>query len=1017
MISLQNGRLMTVAAAVALALAVPAFAAEDELAEVTVTGSRIAQAPGMFTPTPVTSVVAGELKELAPSNLIESLSTLPVFSSNSNQNQSLGGQNSGGSNVNLHGAGTARTLTLLDGRRVVSSNRFGTVDINTLPDLLLKNVETVTGGASASYGTDAVAGVVNFILDDRFEGVKLRAQRGTTDRHDGDNEEYGIAVGHNFLGDRMHFVASAQYSEYDAINTLESLKSRPWFQQYGRVSNPTAGGPSFITRPYVQPTNFATRGMFIEPSIPQLNRMEFDSTGTSLSPLPFYGVGNRDAGCLCQALPTEDYGVNADDEITSGYRRATGFAKLTFDVTDNVSVFAQGLWAENHQNQRRESIALVSANVWQGRLFADNAFLPASVANLIRTATPTSRATAATGNQQWADFSVFIPDDGKNAIGDTRQDTANTLNSITLGFDWKIGDWKVDGYAQRGRNRQDFNTINGIRVDRLFLALDAVRDANGNAVCRAALPQYDTNGYFKGCVPINLLGGAATLTPEAAAWIRDDYKVASQWIEQNVYELSTSGSLGFGLPAGDISAAFGVSYREDKLDQRTVNPDDEYPALPDGRLLSSLGLMPAGLRGIVPAQGCATLANGATGVPGLRFVPNSYCGDGNSSAVQFSSLRTITGDSNVKEAFAEFQIPLLKDVAFARRLETNLAARWADYSGSGNVWAYKGGLSWELNEQIRLRATRSRDVRAPNLRDRFDQTRGGFTVTDTFFTPNRTVSGTSFSGGNPAVNPEKADTTTVGIVFQPAFLSGFQTSIDWYSIKIKEAIAQLSSQQLVTACVSGDTSLCQYVHRAPNNDIIQIDSLFINLNQQKIEGVDVELSYRKPLELFGGGPEQVTARLFGTRALHNQIISPAGVVDEIAGQVNGAALGGYTFGGPKWKASAILGYSNGPWSGTIIERYIGSGVLDRTLVESSVAIAGKTTIDDNTVGSVLYTDLTVGFSPEQIEGLRVYGNVTNLFDRGPPQTAAAIGRTGILDLFSIHDVIGRRYVVGVEYKF
>lgn len=132
-----------IAAAVAMALALPAFAAEESIQEVQITGSRITQAPGMFTPTPVTSVVADELRTLAPSNLIESLSTLPVFSANSNQNQSLGGQNSGGSNVNLHGAGTARTLVLLDGRRLVSSNRFGTVDVNALPDLLLQNVETV----------------------------------------------------------------------------------------------------------------------------------------------------------------------------------------------------------------------------------------------------------------------------------------------------------------------------------------------------------------------------------------------------------------------------------------------------------------------------------------------------------------------------------------------------------------------------------------------------------------------------------------------------------------------------------------------------------------------------------------------------------------------------------------------------------------------------------------------------------------------------------------------------------
>ncbi len=1012
---IQNGRFMTVSAAVALVLSAPLFAQEEGLGEVTVTGSRIAQAPGMSTPTPVTSVVADELKSLAPTNLIESLSTLPVFSANTSQQVALGGQNSGGSNVNLHGAGANRTLTLLDGRRLVSSNRFGTVDVNSLPDMLLKNVETVTGGASASYGTDAVAGVVNFKIDTRFEGFKVKAQQGTTDRHDGDSEEYGFAFGHGFLDDRAHFIGSVQYATQDAISDVEGTASRPWFRQEGRVTNPNTAGPSFLRRPYVQPTNFTTRGMFVENTIPALNRQVFNSAGSSLSPLGFFGLGARDTGCLCQSLPTQDLtpnSVSSDDEVAVGFRRTNGFARLGFNVTDNVEVFAQGIWASNAANQRRESIALVSANVWQGRIFADNAFLPTSVANLINTQTPASRATAATGNQRYADMSVFLPNNAANPIGDTRQVTANAMSSVTLGFNARLADrWTLDGFVQKGKNRQDFNTINGIRVDRLFVALDAVRDTNGNIVCRAALPGNDPNGYFRDCAPLNVFGGVNTISPEAAKYIRDDYKVASQWIEQNVAELAISGDLGFGLPAGTISTAVGVSYREDKLDQRTVNPADEFPALPDDRLLSNLGLIPAGLRGIVPQQGCTNLANGAFGVPGLRFVPNSYCGDGNSSAVQFSSLRTISGESDVKEAFTEFQIPLLVDVPFIQRLETNIAARWADYSGSGNVWAYKGGLSWEVNDQVRLRGTRSRDVRAANLRDRFDQTRGGFTVTDRFFNPARTVSGTSFSGGNPDVAPEKADTTTVGLVFQPSFLSGFQASVDWWNIDISDAITQLTSQQLVDRCVAGDASLCQYVIRAANNDIIQIDSLFINLNNQKIEGYDIEASYRRGMELFGGGAESMTLRLFATRLMHNVTTAPGGTPDEQVGQI--------TLGLPKWKATGILSYANGPVSGSLIGRYVGPGILDRTLRESAVAIAGVTTIDDNHVGSAFYTDFTLNILPPVIEGFRVYGTVQNLLDHAPPQTPGAIGRTGIGDNpgGAIHDQLGRRFTVGVEYKF
>jgi outer membrane receptor protein involved in Fe transport len=318
-----------------------------------------------------------------------------------------------------------------------------------------------------------------------------------------------------------------------------------------------------------------------------------------------------------------------------------------------------------------------------------------------------------------------------------------------------------------------------------------------------------------------------------------------------------------------------------------------------------------------------------------------------------------------------------------------------------------------------MRATQSRDVRAPNLRDRFDQTRGGFTVTDPA-NGGATVSGATFSGGNPSVQSELADTTTVGLVLQPAFLEGFQTSVDWYRIKLKDAIAQLTAQQLVNGCVT-DPTLCQYVIRAggtPNGQIVQIDSLFINLATQKIEGVDVELSYRRGIELLGGGPENIAWRIFGTRLMHNSTQNRGGALDERLGQIGGAlAL-------PKYKATSVLSYTNGGWTGSLINRYLGSGKLDRTLVESqtakSVVVNGATllTIDDNSVSSVFYTDLNVSFKPAQIEGLRLFASVQNLFDRGPPLTPSAILRTGPLEVTPIiHDQIGRRYTFGVNYQF
>ena len=1032
------GAAANVAAAVALAIAVPGFAsAAEELEEVQVTGSRIAQAPGMFTPTPVTSVQIEELKQMSPGTLIESLSQLPQFFGNPTGQQALGGQNSGGSNVNLRGAGINRTLVLLDGRRVVSSNRFGTVDVNMFPDMLLNGVETVTGGASASYGTDAVAGVVNFKLNTKFEGLKFHGQAGQTSRQDGENAEFGVAFGHKF-GDRLNVVGSFAQSNQNPISDLDGQKSRPWFNQEGRVTNPDAvNGPAFLRRAYVMPTNFNANGLFVDTAVPTLNRLTFNGLGTSLSPLPFYGVGNLNGGCQCQALPVQDYGVNVDREVEAGYTRTNGFLHLDYELNDHVTLYAQGMYGKNQANTRRESISLLS--IWQGRIYSDNAFLPANLQDQISAATASRRAATVTPvsaadaarlaitNPSYVGFGVFLPNNADNPIGDTRQITQNTMHQATVGFNADIGSgwlegWKVDGYLQKGTNRQDFNTVNGIRVDRLWLALDAVKDASGNIVCRAALPQFDPNGLLKGCAPINLFGGTRNITPEAAAWVRDPYKVASQWVDQTVAELSTNGKLPFGLSAGQISAATGLSYRKDALDQRTIDPADEYPALPDGRLFSALGLAPSTLRGLVP-QGQSGGVAGYTGFPGLRFVGSGYLGDSNSSSVQFSSLRAISGDANVKEGFVEFNIPLLKDVPFARNLETNIAARYANYSGSGGIWAYKAGLSWELNDQLRLRATRSRDVRAATLQERYDQTRGGVTVNDPK-NGNAVTSAASFSGGNPLVNPEKADTTTAGFVWQPSFVEGFQTSVDWYDISVADAIAQLTAQTIVTNSQS-DPALCQYVIRIGTGDcngtgtIERVDALFINLAEQKISGVDVEMSYRRAVTLLGGGPESMSFRLYATDLMSNSTQNRGGVKDQRAGQIgSGFAL-------PKQKATMSLNYSNGPYSVFVQGRYIGDGILDRSLIESQTAKtaanplggAALATIDDNHVGSVFYTDLNLRYNWEALGDFQIYANVQNLFDRAPPNSPAAIGRTGTFELTPlIHDVIGRRYVVGFNYK-
>lgn len=1009
-------RAAAVWAAVAAALAVTqsARAADgDVLEEVSVTGSRIQQTNGMATPTPVASLSSTELSAMAPTTVMEAMAQLPQFygsASVANFNSGSNGffTSSGGGSLNLRGIGTKRTLTLLNGRRVVSSTIYGGPDVNLFPESVLKTVETVTGGASAAYGTDAVSGVANFILDTRFDGLRAVAQMGQSSRSDGDNAKFSITAGHN-LGDRMHAIVSVEHFSQDAIETWQG---RDWYRGWGLVQNTATGAgssesnPKFLMAPNVVSTVASYDGVitgwtaqpgFTVPA--SFVRSIFSPSGT-LSP---FQLGNPYAttGTASQSVANGGSGTDNNTDrpnVQPRNTRTSAFAYVGSDVTDNTNVFLQAIYGEQDIKATNYGGVFQSGVGQPLTIYQNNAFLPASLRQSMV-------------DNRIASFTMGRIGTAADLAGNAYVSQATKTLSGTVGFKsnirsgWFEG-WTVDGYYQYGKTDATAAQIGGIRLDRVYLALDAVTDpASGKVVCNVTL----VSGKYPDCVPLNLFGrGNASpaavnwvtgfdpgvnvtttpylpgMDPETYSYVGGENKLRLIALKQHVAEVVASGEVWQGMGAGPVSMAVGAHYRRESVVQNVQASQGNPAADPF----------------VFPVA-----ANNAA--LGIRGVPGGA--SGNSVEFQFSKVPFIRGAYEVKEAFSEFQVPLLSGKPLAQQLNLNAALRWAEYGGSGTIWSYKAGLDDSVTRELRLRGTYSRDVRASNLGERFDRTGGTANITDRGVAGNPAYPITIVQGGNPSVQPEKADTYTVGAVYRPEWLAGLDLSVDWLSVSLEGSIESFSAQQIIDACyLQNNADQCQYISRnASDNKIFIVNQTVQNVSKAKISGIDVELGYQHPVDWFGGG-ERIGTRLFATWLQENSTTSSAGVKTDRAGETGSAAL-------PEWKLTANVNYTRGPLSAFVQARYIGSGTLSATN-----NLNGVWDVTDNTVGSATYVDTRIAYDFELLRGkAQVYVNANNLFDRAPPIAASysAFGAAPAQVNTNLFDQIGRRYTLGVKVDF
>jgi len=1004
----------------------------QELEEIRVTGTRILRTSGMETPVPVTSVTTEELFNQEPGSTIsQQLDGLPQFFNNGTPQRGDGGNPSVGSggpgalnirNLNSagSGAGISRTLTLLDGARVVPTDKRGTVNVDMFPTALMRSVDVVTGGASAAYGADALGGVVNFVLDREFEGLKISGGTGMhAYNNTGKQIEFSVAGGKAF--GRLHLIGSLEARHIDEIQPDKNrwdLTQNMW----GYVTNPAwaaaaalpatnparcvvnvlcSAGPQRLSMMNVA-TNTSSPTGLIRATNSTLDWMKFSQDGTRIEP---FNLGTSSA---LPGTPGSTSTISGGPESAINFETTgagpTGMEVVSrsslfgaqFDFSDTITGFAQVIIGRTESNDTSNNANFSFSDGYAPLIAVDNAYLPEAVRKVMVERKLTQVAVHKS-SQQFAGK----PELGSNRIGKN----VFTQWQYSFGVDWEFAaDWNMRASWQQGESKRNSTAYNLLQVDRAHLGMDAVRDASGKIVCRVNLPQYSPtlaqlqasvvgrisnvplNPYIPAgtpgntqplpypvepkaiseCVPFNYLG-SGNMSQAAIDYVGTD-RFNIGYVNQDFAEVLVTGELYEGWGAGAIGFAGGLTWRDQKfitvatpLDVDLLGPMVNVPAL--------------GIRGL--GAGFSTSA----------------------SLNLFSSIPKIGGQADVWEWFSEVNVPLWESTSGNQRADIDVAARRSNYDRSGAIDSWKIGGNLQILEDLRLRLTKSRDVREPSFAELFDAQGSGATIIDPKFAGESTLINV-LTGGNPNLRPEYADTRTVGFVYQPTFtplLEGLSLSVDAYDVPIKDAVARLTAQRLINECVATSSpELCALITRdATTGRVTQVLDVFLNVAAARTRGIDFELTLRKDIDFFSQYNENISVRWLTGRTFERSDTAPNATALNRAGFI----------GMPDLTTNLTSTYGIGKLSFQLQAQYLASVFRD-----SSGVWREGIQVDDNTVASMTWLNGRIGYNGE-LDGGSTWGigmNVQNIFDREPPVYGGSN---------NTYDLYGRRYNINLNYNF
>ena len=939
----------------------PADAGDSVAAdEITVTGSRIAR-KDYSADSPIVTVGEDLIRSNGPATLESTLNLLPQLTPDSGSTS--GGQAAQGrATLNLRGLGPSRTLVLLDGRRLQPGDPLGAVDLNSVPSALIENVEVITGGASAAYGSDAIAGVVNFRLKRNFEGLALDADYGVSQRGDGQNLNLAGTIGGNFAEGRGNAVLSVSYMDRQRVDR----GSRAFFQDGGITSVLPSGLIYAVATnlPSQAAINQVFQGYGVTTTLSRASAYSVNPDGTLFTLTPVYNFKFPQNG---------PYVITSNGQVAvplgeaaplqQPLERETVFGRVNYKLAEDLEAYAQFNYAHYQNNQTGYGKnQAITRDVY---LPVTNPFIPQALRTIAA-----SRPNPTAPLLLYFNTGRFSPD-----IAQQTYEVSQVLGGIRGAVNAIDGTWDIS--ASTGRSKLDSKL--GGYVDRAaYLSLIEARDG-GVSICQGGLNPLVLDRPSQDCLDYML---------------RELHETST--LKQTNLEANLQGRL-VTLPAGDLRFAAGLSYRK-----------NSYSFSPDAQRI-------------------------------------------NATVLAASVTSPTTGSTQSKEAYAELLVPVLADLPFIHRLDLNAAYRYADYDTVGGVHTYKLSGDWQFTPSLSLRGGYQRAIRAPSVGELFQPIeQSGTTVgrisaglgdpcdiTGSYRSgPNAAqvralciatgipasvvdlhrFSGTSVQsnvGGNRNLKEETSDTYTLGMVLRPKWqsplLSNVSLSVDYFNIKIKDAVGLITGDVISQRCFNGagdsnptydaQNFYCKLIQRGPSGGLAIIDTPLLNLAGYQTAGVDVQLDWSARIAYTSRIGLNLLASYVDKYAI--QTLQGAKFT-EYAGTIGNGQISSSAISHPRWRTVANASFDDGFFGLNLRWRWI-----DKMSNAANVGISGATAPG---VRAVNYFDANARFTISPAMVFRL--GILNLTDRQPPEWTGESATDS-----NLYDVVGRRVFAGVSLKF